>query len=139
MIKDIMQSNNTIIPGIKELDTLRENVLVCFHAAGYLDIERFREYLKDKVEISDEDYELHSLGKNYADMFASLDTTTVIVPDEAHNNLLDNNNSKNICNSGNNLDAFKHLFRTSRYKDINVHFYTQLNNNRMFQIEKSNL
>lgn len=112
MIKDIMQSNNTIVPGSKELEILRENFPACFHADGTFDIERFREYLKDKVEVSDEGYELRFLGKNYARMLASLDTTTVVVPDEAHNNLPENKDSKNIYISGDNLDALKHLLKS---------------------------
>lgn len=47
---------------------------------------RFSEFLKDKVDISQEGYELKFLGKNYAKMIASLDTETVIVPDDIHNN-----------------------------------------------------
>ncbi len=112
MIKDILQSNNTIVPGSKELKVLRENFPACFHADGTFDIDRFREYLKDKVEVSDEGYELRFLGKNYARMLASLDTTTVIVPDETHNNLPENKDSKNIYISGDNLDALKHLLKS---------------------------
>ncbi len=52
------------------------------------------------------------LGKNYARMLASLDTTTVIVPDEAHNSLPENRGSKNIYISGDNLDALKHLLKS---------------------------
>lgn len=112
MIKDILQSNNTIVHGSKELEVLRENFPACFHTDGTFDIERFREYLKDKVEVSDEGYELRFLGKNYARMLASLDTTTVVVPDEAHNNLPENKDSKNIYISGDNLDALKHLLKS---------------------------
>lgn len=112
MIKDIIQSNNTIVPGSKELEILRENFPACFHADGTFDIKRFREYLKDKVDVSDEGYELRFLGKNYARMLASLDTTTVVVPDEAHNNLPENKDSKNIYISGDNLDALKHLLKS---------------------------
>lgn len=112
MIKDIMQSNNKIVPGSKELDILRENFPACFRSDGTFDIERFREYLKDKVDVSDEGYELRFLGKNYARMLASLDTTTIVVPDEAHNNLPENKDSKNIYISGDNLDALKHLMKS---------------------------
>lgn len=112
MIKDIMQSNNTIVPGSKELEILRENFPACFHSDGTFDIERFREYLKDKVDVTDEGYELRFLGKNYARLLASLDTTTVVEPDEAHNNLPENKDSKNIYISGDNLDALKHLLKS---------------------------
>ena len=45
-------------------------------------------------------------------MLASLDTTTVIVPDAEHNNLPENKDSKNIYISGDNLDALKHLLKS---------------------------
>lgn len=108
MIKDIIEANGSVAPGSKELEVLREH----FHADGSFDIERFREYLKDKVNVTDEGYELRFLGKNYARLLASLDTTTVIVPDEAHNSLPENRDSKNIYISGDNLDALKHLLKS---------------------------
>lgn len=61
---------------------------------------RFSEFLKDKVDISQEGYELKFLGKNYAKMIASLDTETVIVPDDIHNNQPENAKSKNVYISG---------------------------------------
>jgi adenine-specific DNA-methyltransferase len=45
-------------------------------------------------------------------LLASLDTTTVIVPDAEHNNLPENKDSKNIYISGDNLDALKHLLKS---------------------------
>ena len=112
MIKDIIDKNNSITPGSNELEILREHFPACFKEDGSFDIVRFQEYLKDKVEITDEGYELRFLGKNYARMLASLDTTTVIVPDEAHNSLPENKESKNIYISGDNLDALKHLLKS---------------------------
>lgn len=112
MIKDIIDKNNSITPGSNELEILREHFPACFKEDGSFDIVRFQEYLKDKVEVTDEGYELRFLGKNYARMLASLDTTTVIVPDEAHNSLPQNKGSKNIYISGDNLDALKHLLKS---------------------------
>lgn len=112
MIKDIIDNNNSITPGSNELEILREHFPACFKEDGSFDIVRFQEYLKDKVEVTDEGYELRFLGKNYARMLASLDTTTVIVPDEAHNSLPKNKGSKNIYISGDNLDALKHLLKS---------------------------
>lgn len=71
-----------------------------------------KEYLKDKIHVTEEGYELRFLGKNYARLLASLDTTTVIVPDAEHNNLPENKDSKNIYISGDNLDALKHLLKS---------------------------
>ena len=112
MIKDILDKNNSITPGANELEVLREHFPACFKEDGSFDIVRFQEYLKDKIDVTDEGYELRFLGKNYARMLASLDTTTVIVPDEAHNSLPENKDSKNIYISGDNLDALKHLIKS---------------------------
>lgn len=112
MIKDILDKNSSTTPGTNELEILREHFPACFKADGSFDIVRFQEYLKDKVNVTDEGYELRFLGKNYARLLASLDTTTVVVPDEAHNNLPENKDSKNIYISGDNLDALKHLLKS---------------------------
>lgn len=111
MIKDIIDANNNVAVGKKEIEILREYFPACFHN-GSFDIERFKEYLKDKINITEEGYELRFLGKNYGRLLASLDTTTVIVPDEEHNNLPENKDSKNIYISGDNLDALKHLLKS---------------------------
>ena len=110
MIKDIIANNNVTV-GAKEIEILKEHFPACFHN-GSFDIERLKEYLKDKIHITEEGYELRFLGKNYARLLASLDTTTVIVPDAEHNNLPENKDSKNIYISGDNLDALKHLLKS---------------------------
>ena len=112
MIKDIIKKNKTMTSGLHELDVLREHFPACFKADGSFDIIRFQEYLKDKININDEGYELRFLGKNYGRLLASLDTTTVIVPDEPHNSLPQHKDSKNIYISGDNLDALKHLLKS---------------------------
>lgn len=112
MIKDITEKNNNVTLGAKEMEVLRENFPACFHADGSFDIERFKEYLKDKINVTDEGYELRFLGKNYARLLASLDTTTVVVPDEEHNSLPENKDSKNVYISGDNIDALKHLLKS---------------------------
>lgn len=112
MIKDITEKNNNVTLGAKEMEVLRENFPACFHADGSFDIERFKEYLKDKVNVTDEGYELRFLGKNYARLLASLDTTTVVVPDEKHNSQPENRDSKNVYISGDNIDALKHLLKS---------------------------
>ncbi len=111
MIKDIIDANNNVTVGAKEIEILKEYFPACFRN-GSFDIERLKEYLKDKINITEEGYELRFLGKNYARLLASLDTTTVIVPDEEHNNLPENKDSKNIYISGDNLDALKHLLKS---------------------------
>lgn len=111
MIKNIIDANSNIAVGAKEIEILKEHFPACFHNDSF-DIERLKEYIKDKVNITEEGYELRFLGKNYARLLASLDTTTVIVPDEEHNNLPENKDSKNIYISGDNLDALKHLLKS---------------------------
>ncbi len=111
MIKGIMDANNDVTIGAKEIEILKEHFPACFHN-GAFDVERLKEYLKDKVNVTEEGYELRFLGKNYARLLASLDTTTIVVPDEEHNNLPENKDSKNIYISGDNLDALKHLLKS---------------------------
>ena len=112
MIKNVITANEAVTPNQKELSVLRENFPSCFRADGSFDMIRFSEFLKDKIDISQEGYELKFLGKNYAKMLASLDTETVIVPDEAHNSLPENANSENVYISGDNLDGLKHLLKS---------------------------
>ena len=112
MIKDIMNSNDAILPNTKQMEVLKENFPACFNVDGSFDIDRFKEYLSDKLTISNEGYELKFLGKNYARLLASVDTTTVIVPDEEHNNKPENKNSENIYISGDNLDGLKQLLKS---------------------------
>jgi site-specific DNA-methyltransferase (adenine-specific) len=112
MIKDIITANELATPNQKEINILKENFPSCFRTDGTFDMVRFSEFLKDKIDISHEGYELKFLGKNYAKMLASLDTETVIVPDEAHNSLPENKNSENVYISGDNLDGLKHLLKS---------------------------
>lgn len=112
MIKDVITANEAVTPNQKELSVLHENFPSCFRADGSFDMIRFSEFLKDKMDISQEGYELKFLGKNYAKMLASLDMETVIVPDEAHNSLPENANSENVYISGDNLDGLKHLLKS---------------------------
>lgn len=112
MIKDIITANELVTPNQKEINILKENFPSCFRADGSFDMVRFSEFLKDKIDISHEGYELKFLGKNYAKMLASLDTETVIVPDETHNSLPENINSENVYISGDNLDGLKHLLKS---------------------------
>ena len=110
MIKDIISANELLTPNQKEISILKENFPSCFHTDGSFDIIRFSEFLKDKIDISRDGYELKFLGKNYAKMLASLDTETIIVPDEEHNSLPENVNSENVYISGDNLDGLKISF-----------------------------
>lgn len=112
MIKDIMNANDSATPNSREMAVLKENFPSCFRADGSFDIERFKEFLSDKIAVTGEGYELKFLGKNYARLLASIDTTTVVVPDEEHNSKPENMNSENIYISGDNLDGLKHLLKS---------------------------
>lgn len=112
MIKDVLAANESLALNDKEIAVLKENFPSCFRADGSFDVIRFSEYLKDKIEISYEGYELKFLGKSYAKMLASLDTETIIVPNDAHNSLPENTNSENVYISGDNLDGLKHLLKS---------------------------
>ncbi|WP_016995178.1 site-specific DNA-methyltransferase [Lysinibacillus boronitolerans] len=112
MIKDIMNANEGVTPNSREMTVLKENFPSCFKEDGSFDIERFKEFLSDKIAVTGEGYELKFLGKNYARLLASIDTTTVVVPDEEHNSKPENVNSENIYISGDNLDGLKHILKS---------------------------
>ena len=112
MIKDIIDKNAEVKPNSKKLEALKEYFAGCFTKEGTLDIERFKEMIKDEVDMSNEGYSLDFLGKDYANLIASIDTTTVIEPDLEHNSKPENKDSENIYISGDNLDALKHLLKS---------------------------
>ena len=116
MIKDIINSNEAVLPNTKQIEVLKENFPACFKEDGSFDIERFKEYLNDSLTVTNEGYELKFLGKNYARLLASVDTTTVVVPDEEHNNKPENKGSQNIYISGDNLDGLKQLLKSYQGK-----------------------
>lgn len=64
MIKDIISANALVTPNQKEMNILKESFPSCFRTDGSFDIVKFSEFLKDKIEISHEGYELKFLGKN---------------------------------------------------------------------------
>ena len=104
MIKDIMNANESVLPNSKTIEILKENFPYYFNRNGEFDLERFANAIKDEVKIDHEGYELKFLGKNYARLLESIDTTTVIVPDEKHNEKPENKESRNLYLSGDNLD-----------------------------------
>lgn len=112
MIQDIKDQNEDVTINSRQIAVLKEYFPACFSADGSFDITRFQEEIKDKADIVHEGYELKFLGKSYAKLLASTDTTTVIVPDEAHNSLPENAQSENIYISGDNLEGLKHLLKS---------------------------
>ena len=112
MIRDAVMENENIGANSRDIQKLKEMFPQCFDVAGNFSMETFKGILKKEINIRDEGYELNFLGKNYARMLASLETTTVIQPDEEHNNKPENKDSKNIYISGDNLDALKHMLKS---------------------------
>lgn len=112
MIKDIIQNNETLTPSSQTLEVLQANFPQCFNKEGNFDVDKFKDLIKADVDITHEGYDLNFLGKNYAKLLASIDTTTVIQPDLEHNNKPENANSQNVYISGDNLDGLKHLVKS---------------------------
>lgn len=112
MIRDIIDKNENVNVSTYEMRKLREVIPQCFNEDNTFDMEKFQFLLKGKINIKNEGYGLHFLGKSYSRMLASLDTKTVITPDEEHNAKDENKNSENIYITGDNLDALKHLLKS---------------------------
>ena len=112
MIKNVVEKNKNIDVNADKMDKLKEMFPNCFNANGDFDISVFEEELKTNSSIVKEGYGLNFLGKNYAKYVASLDTETILVPDEKNNNKDENKNSENIYISGDNIDALKHLVKS---------------------------
>lgn len=109
MIKDIIQHNEIAKGNERVIDILHRDFPQCFTSDGKFDIELFKGLVSETIPTTHEGYSLQFLGKSYASLVASTDTTTVVVPDEEHNSKSENVDSKNIYISGDNLDALKHL------------------------------
>lgn len=112
MIKNVVEKNKNIDVNADKMDKLKEMFPNCFNANGEFDISVFEEELKENTSIIKEGYGLNFLGKNYAKYVASLDTETILVPDEENNSKDENKNSENIYISGDNIDALKHLVKS---------------------------
>lgn len=112
MIKDILDNNEITSANEREITMLKEYFPACFSEDGSFDIERFKEYISEKLDVKNEGYELTFLGKNYARLLASIDTTTVVTPDTVHNEKTENKDSENLYITGDNLDGLKHLLKS---------------------------
>ena len=112
MIQHIINKNETISPVSREIAGLKEYFPQCFNSQGEFDIDKFREAIQPQVDVTREGRSYDFLGKSYARMLSSLDTTTVIRPDVEHNSKPENQNSENIYISGDNLDALHHLVKS---------------------------
>lgn len=112
MIKDIKTQNENALPSDRVMAKLHADFPQCFTNEGKFDLEKFKSLLNDKVDVTEEGYDLNFLGKNYANLIASTETETVLQPDLEHNSKPENKDSQNIYISGDNLDALKHLLKS---------------------------
>ena len=112
MILQIAKENEAVTPISREMEGLKEYFPQCFNTQGEFDIDKFREAIQPQVDVTREGRSYDFLGKSYARMLSSLDTTTVIRPDTEHNSKPENQNSENIYISGDNLDALHHLTKS---------------------------
>ena len=112
MVQQIIKDNETVTPITREMEGLKEYFPQCFNSKGEFDIEKLREAIQPQVDVTREGRSYDFLGKSYARMLSSLDTTTVIRPDVEHNSKAENANSENIYISGDNLDALHHLVKS---------------------------
>lgn len=77
---------------------------------GSFDLEKFKASLSENnINELTSGYQLDFIGKNYAKKQAGERPTTVIVPDNVHNEKIENKSSKNLFFSGDNLEVLRHL------------------------------
>lgn len=112
MIKNIVENNKNVDINANKINKLKELFPNCFNSNGEFDMSVFEKELKLNTSIVKEGYGLNFLGKNYAKYVASLDTETILIPDEENNKKDENKNSENIYISGDNIDALKHLVKS---------------------------
>lgn len=93
-----------------DLEILKKHFPQCFDKDGKFELEKFKQILSNKeVSFSNESYGLDWLGKSYARLLASDAATTLLKPDEEHNQKEENTNSRNLLIKGDNLEVLKHL------------------------------
>jgi adenine-specific DNA-methyltransferase len=112
MIKTTLLNNEAVTSNAQTLEILHTHFPQCFNKEGHFDLDKFKDHVKAEVDVTHEGYDLNFLGKNYAKLLASVDTTTVIQPDVEHNSKPENANSQNLYISGDNLDGLKHLLKS---------------------------
>ena len=112
MVLNIVEQNKAITSVTREIAGLKEYFPQCFDSEGSFDIDKFREAIEQQVDVVREGRSYDFLGKSYARMLSSLDTTTVLRPDVEHNSKPENANSGNVYISGDNLYALRHLLNS---------------------------
>lgn len=106
MIKETIEKNSQAKVNSREMELLKKDFPQCFDKDGKFDLKAFEDLIRtEEVDIKKEGYSLDFLGKSYARYLASLDSETVIVPDEENKSI----DSQNVYIVGDNLDALQHL------------------------------
>jgi adenine-specific DNA-methyltransferase len=109
MIEKINTTQN-ITAFSKEIEVLKKYFPQCFDKSGALNFEKFKKQLsKNEINFSKESYGMDWLGKSYARLLASDETTTLLKEDETFNQKDENKNSENLLIKGDNLEVLKHL------------------------------
>ena len=108
-MKNIIEENEKITVNTKEIEILKKHFPNCFNKNGEFQMDKFEKRISKEVDVTKEGYELRWLGKNYARLLANIETETMIIDDEEHNNKRENKNSENIYIEGDNIDVLKHL------------------------------
>ncbi|WP_332384374.1 site-specific DNA-methyltransferase [Lactococcus laudensis] len=121
MLRDNQQFNESIKSNSAFLDELRQKMPEFFTATKYdeegniiessaFDNDKFQQALKEhNIDELSSGYRLDFIGKNYAKKQAGERPTTVIVPDNDHNQKEENKNSRNLFFTGDNLEVLRHL------------------------------
>lgn len=121
MLRDNQKFNESIKSNSAFLDELRKKMPEFFTATKYdeqgnlaesstFDNEKFQQALKEhNIDELSSGYRLDFIGNNYAKKQAGERPTTVIVPDNDHNQKEENKNSKNLFFTGDNLEVLRHL------------------------------
>lgn len=121
MLKDNLKYNAKVKPNTGLLYELKQKLPEFFTTdkfdedgalveEGKFDLEKFQRALKEKnINELGSGYQLDFIGKDYAKKQAGESPTSVIVPDNEHNQLEENINSKNLFFTGDNLEVLRHL------------------------------
>ncbi|MGO4942209.1 DNA methyltransferase [Ruoffia tabacinasalis] len=121
MLRDNHQFNESIKSNSAFLDELRQKMPEFFTATKYdeeghvveastFDNDKFQQALKEhNIDELSSGYRFDFIGKNYAKKQAGERPTTVIVPDNDHNQKVENKHSKNLFFTGDNLEVLRHL------------------------------
>ena len=109
-MSDQQKITGNIKPPNKDLEILKQNFPNCFDKSGNFDFDKFKKQLsKNEINFSKESYGMDWLGKSYARLLATDETTTLLKEDESFNQKDENKISENLLIKGDNLEVLKHL------------------------------